>query len=185
MAGASLRSMPQVARRHAVDVGQPPVGGGAEIDAGGQFQQAIIGAIGDRDGQRLLVEGVDITADDRIQEPAQRPLLGIAAADFVKFLLKGAEGPQAVVLLREPRIKVVHVCLFNQEKKLPVCNVGAAGGQMIFLQVSVGIFASCATMSRLLSFFSLSPIFARRGRASYPFRRSPRSVGRPMPAASK
>jgi len=31
-------------------------------------------------------------------------LPGVAVAKIIQFLLKGAEGPQAVVLLRKPRV---------------------------------------------------------------------------------
>ena len=60
-------------------------------------------AVGDGDGQRRLVISVDMIADNRTQEQANRPLPGIAGADFVKLLLESAEGPQAVVLVRKPR----------------------------------------------------------------------------------
>jgi hypothetical protein len=41
--------MPQIEGRHAVDVGQPLLTASAKIHLGHQFEQALIGAIGDRD----------------------------------------------------------------------------------------------------------------------------------------
>ena len=105
--------MPQVQRRHAVGIGQPPVRACAEVEAGDEVEQATVGTVRDRDRQRFFIEGVDIAADDGIQQPAQSALLRIVPADIIEFLLKGAESPQAVVLLRKPRMQVVHKSLFK------------------------------------------------------------------------
>jgi hypothetical protein len=39
-------------------------------------------------------------------------------------LLEGVEGPQAVTLLRKPRMQVVHISLFKSWKKLRTYAVG-------------------------------------------------------------
>ena len=49
--------------------------------------------------QRLLVERLDIAANDIAQQPIQAPLLGLIPAQTFEFLLEGLEGPQSVVLL--------------------------------------------------------------------------------------
>jgi hypothetical protein len=105
--------MPQIQRCHAVGVGQPPVSACAEIQAGDEVKQASVGTVRDRDRQRFFIEGFDIAADHGIQQPAQSALLRIAPADIIEFLLEGAESPQAVVLLRKPRMQVVHESLFK------------------------------------------------------------------------
>jgi hypothetical protein len=117
---ALSRSTLQIAGRDAIDIGQPPVRAGAEIQTCYQIEQAMIGAVGDRNRQGLFIKGFDIATDDTAQHPAQRALLGVALTQGFKFLLEGAEGPQAVVLLGKPRIQLIHVSLFKQEKKLPV-----------------------------------------------------------------
>jgi hypothetical protein len=43
-----------------------------------------------------------------------------------EFLLEGMKGAQAVMLLRKPRVQVVHVSLFKSEKKQPIYTVGQA-----------------------------------------------------------
>jgi hypothetical protein len=95
----------------------------------------MVSAVSDRNGQRLSVKGFDIAADDSIQQPTQSALLGVGRAQIVEFFLKSAESPQAVVLLRKPRMQVVHRCLFNWEKKLPIYTFSEDGGQMLFLQI--------------------------------------------------
>jgi hypothetical protein len=92
--------MSQIASSHAVDVGQSPVGIGAKIQARHQFQQALVGAIRDRDRQRLFVEPVDVAADNIIQQPTQSTLPGVAPAHIIEFLLESAVSPQTVVLLQ-------------------------------------------------------------------------------------
>ena len=110
--------MPQIAGRDTVDVGQTPIRAAAEIQASHQIEQALIGAIGNRHRQGLFIKGFDIAADNSAQHPAQRALLGVALAQGFKFLLEIAEGTQAVVLLGKPRMQVIHISLFKQEKKL-------------------------------------------------------------------
>jgi hypothetical protein len=134
--------MQQIERRHPVDIRQPLVGASVEIHARHQFQQAMMRAISDRNRQWQFIKRVDIAADDGAEQPAQSALLGVSLAEIVEFLLESAEGPQAVVLLRKPRMQVVHNCLFNQEKKLPSSIVEGAAEQMLFLQMSVTIFAA-------------------------------------------
>src|ERR1700737_4844910 len=128
--------MPQIARCDPVDVGQPPVRACPEVDASHQIEQPMVSAVSDRNGQRLFVKGFDIAADHGIQQPTQSALLGVGRAQIVEFFLKGAESPQTVVLLRKPRMQVVHSCLFNWEKKLPIYTVREDRGQMLFLQMS-------------------------------------------------
>jgi hypothetical protein len=41
-----------------------------------------------------------------------------------KFLLEGIKGPQAMMLLRKPRVQIVHVSLFKSWKKLWTYTVG-------------------------------------------------------------
>jgi hypothetical protein len=133
--------MPQIAGGDAVDVSQPPFRACAEVQAGQQVEQAAMGAIRDRNGQRLFVESIDIAADDRVQQSTKSALLGVALAHIIQFLLKGAESPQAVVLLRKPRVQVVHGSLFKWEKKLPTSRVEEMPRQMLFLQMSAADFA--------------------------------------------
>ena len=90
-----------------------PIGISVEIQAGHHFEQTSVGAIGDRNGQGFFIEGIDVAADDTLQQPAHGALPGVAVAEIIQFLLKGAEGPQAVVLLRKPRVQVVHRSLFK------------------------------------------------------------------------
>jgi hypothetical protein len=52
-------SLPEPVLRHAVDVGEPPVGVGVQIDDRDQRRQAVLGALGDLDRQRRLVKGLD------------------------------------------------------------------------------------------------------------------------------
>jgi hypothetical protein len=92
--------MPQIARCHAVDVGQAPVGACVEIQASHQVEQATVGAVCDLNRQRLFIKCIDIAADDDVQQPAQSALLRVVLAHIIEFLLKGAESPQSVVLLR-------------------------------------------------------------------------------------
>ena len=105
--------MTQIHGGDTVDVGQPPVGISVEIQAGHHFEQTSVGAIRDRNGQRLFIESIDVAADDILQQPAHGALAGVAVAQIIQFLLKRAEGPQAVVLLRKPRMQVVHRSLFK------------------------------------------------------------------------
>ena len=105
--------MTQIQCGDTVDIGQPPVGISVEVQAGHHIKQTLVGAVRDRDGQRFLVEGLDVATDDTLQQPAHGALPGVAVAEIIQFLLKGAEGPQAVVLLRKPRMQVVHKSLFK------------------------------------------------------------------------
>ena len=107
------RSMPEVARCNTIEVGEPVLRAGSKIEACDQVEQTLKGAIRDRDRQRFLVKSFDIAADEISQQPAQGPLLGLVPAQSCEFLLEDLEGPQAVVLLRKPRMQVVHVSLFE------------------------------------------------------------------------
>jgi hypothetical protein len=57
------QSMPEVARCDTIEVGQPVLRTGSKIEARDQVEQALIGAIRDRDRQRLLVKSFDVAAD--------------------------------------------------------------------------------------------------------------------------
>jgi hypothetical protein len=50
-------------------------------------------------------------------------LPGLVPAQGCEFLLEGVEGPQAVMLLRKPRVQAVHVSLFKSWKKLRIYTV--------------------------------------------------------------
>jgi hypothetical protein len=67
--------MPEVARRNTIEVGEAVVRAGSKIEARDQVEQALIGAIRDRYRQRFLVKNFDVAADQRVQQPAQGPLL--------------------------------------------------------------------------------------------------------------
>src|ERR1700686_672943 len=105
--------MPEVARCNTIEVGEPVLRAGPKIEACDQVEQTLKGAISDRDRQRFLVKSFDIAADDVSQQPTQGPLLGRVAAQRCEFLQEDGEGPQAVMLLRKPRVQVVHVSLFK------------------------------------------------------------------------
>jgi hypothetical protein len=110
--------MPEAARCNAIEVSQPILCTGSKIEARDQVKQPLMGAIRDRDRQRFLVKSFDIAADQRAQQPAQGPLPGLVPAHCCEFLLEGVEGPQALMLLRKPRIQIVHISLFKSWKKL-------------------------------------------------------------------
>ena len=112
-AGSSCRSLPQLAGRHAVDVGEAARGVSVQIEAFDQRQQAPIGDFGNVDRQRRLVKGLDVAADDTAEQAAQAALGGIAPAECLELVLKGLEGPQAVVLLRKPCVQIVHMSSFE------------------------------------------------------------------------
>jgi hypothetical protein len=105
--------MPEVARCNTIEVGELVLRAGSKIEACDQVEQTLKDAIRDRDRQRFLVKGFDIAADEVSQQPAQGPLPGLVPAQGCEFLLEGVEGPQAVMLLRKPRVQVVHVSLFK------------------------------------------------------------------------
>ena len=69
--------MPEVARCNTIEVGEPVLRAGSKIEARDQVEQALMGAIRDRDRQRFLVKSFDIAADQRAQQPAQGPLPGL------------------------------------------------------------------------------------------------------------
>jgi hypothetical protein len=116
--------MPEVARCNTIEVGEPVLRAGSKIEACDQVKQALIGAVRDRNRQRFLVKSLDIAADEVSQQPAQGLLLGLVAAQSFEFLLEDPEGPQAVVLLRKPRMQVVHISLFESWKKLRTYAAG-------------------------------------------------------------
>jgi hypothetical protein len=106
-------SRPEVARCDTIEVGKAVVRAGSKIEACNQIEQALVGAIRDRDRQGFLVKSFDVAADEVTQQPACSPLLGFVRAQSCEFLLEDPEGPQAVVLLQKPRMQVVHVSLFQ------------------------------------------------------------------------
>jgi hypothetical protein len=122
--------MPEVARGNAIEIGETVVRAGSKIEARDQVEQALMGAICNRDRQRFLVESFDVAGDQRAKQPAQGPLSGVVPAQGCEFLLEsqllleGIEGPQAMMLLRKPCVQVVHVSLFKSWKKLWTYSVG-------------------------------------------------------------
>jgi hypothetical protein len=64
------RSVPEVARCNAIEVGEAVVRAGSKIEAYDQVQQALMGAIRNRDRQRFLVKRFDIAADEAAQQAA-------------------------------------------------------------------------------------------------------------------
>jgi len=105
--------MPEVVRCNTIEIGEPVLRAGSTIEACDQIEQTLEGAIRDGDRQRFLVKSFDIATDEESQQPVQGPLLGLASTQSCEFLLEGAEGPQAVMLMRKPRMQVVHVSLFE------------------------------------------------------------------------
>jgi hypothetical protein len=80
--------MPEVARCNTIEVGEAVVGAGSKIEARDQVEQALIGAIRDRDRQRFLVKSFDVAADQRAQQPAQGPLPGSSLLKVTRFCWK-------------------------------------------------------------------------------------------------
>ena len=77
--------MPQIQRRHAVGVGQPPVGTGVEIQAGDEVEQPAVGTVRDLHRQGFLIEAkkcpdgirvVDATPNLEIVQAAIRAEIG-------------------------------------------------------------------------------------------------------------
>jgi hypothetical protein len=120
----------QIAGGYAVDVGKPPIRRRLEIKARQQLEQVIMGVVRDRDWERLFIERLDITGDETAQQPVQAALFRLVPAQAFKFLLEGFEGPQPMMLLRKPGIKIVHVSLFKREKKLWMYSLGRRVAQM-------------------------------------------------------
>jgi hypothetical protein len=116
--------MPEVARCNTIEVGEPALRAGSKIEACDQVEQTLKGAIRDRDRQRFLVKRFDIAADEASQQLAQGPLLGLVPAQSCELLLEDLEGPQAMLLLRKPRMQVVHVSLFEIIEELRTYTVG-------------------------------------------------------------
>jgi hypothetical protein len=106
-------SMSEVAGCNTIEVDEAMVRTGSKIEARDQVQQALIGAICGGNRQGFLVKSFDVAADEVTQQPAQGPLLGLVPAQSCEFLLEYLEGPQTVMLLRKPRMQVVHVSLFE------------------------------------------------------------------------
>jgi hypothetical protein len=123
----------QTALGDAVDVRQAAIGIGLKVETSDEIEQAAIGAVGDVDRQRLLVECLDVAADQTIQKRIQTPLFGFAPAQNVEFLLEVPESSQAVVLLRKPGMKVVHISLFEWLKKLPAYTAAPLAAPRLFL----------------------------------------------------
>jgi hypothetical protein len=57
------RSMPEVARCDTIEVGETVVRAGSKIEACDEVEQALMGAIRDRDRQRFIVKSFDVAAD--------------------------------------------------------------------------------------------------------------------------
>jgi hypothetical protein len=105
--------MQQIARCNTIDVGQTPVRRRLRIETCQQLEQAMVGAVCDRHRQRLFIESLDVTADEVAQQPVQAALFGLIPAQSLKLLLEVPEGSQPMMLVRKPRIKVVHFSLFE------------------------------------------------------------------------
>jgi hypothetical protein len=105
--------MQQVACCNAIDVGKTSSRVRLWVETGQQLNQALMGAVCNRDRQRLFIERLDVAADETAQQPVQAALLGLVLAQAFQFLLEVPEGSQAVMLVREPRIKIVHFGLFK------------------------------------------------------------------------
>jgi len=105
--------MPEVARCNTIEVGEPVLSAGSKIEACDQVEQSLIGAIRDRDRQRFLVKKLRCSRRLKSSATGTRPVPRLVPAQGCEFLLEDVEGPQAVMLLRKPRVQVVHVCLFK------------------------------------------------------------------------
>jgi hypothetical protein len=123
----------QTALGDAVDIRQAAIGIGLKIEASNEIEQAAIGAVGDIDRQRLLVECLNVAADQTIEKRIQTPLFGFAPAQDVEFLLEVPESSQTVVLLRKPGMKVVHISLFELLKKLSAYTAAPLAAPRLFL----------------------------------------------------
>jgi hypothetical protein len=121
--------MQEIERRNAVDVSQPMISIGLEVQAGYQVEQPTVRPIRDSDRQRFFVEVFDKPTDKTAKQAAYSALLRAVAAEHLDVLLEGSECSQAVVLLRKPVMQFVHDSLFGKrQKKLLVHTVsgGAA-----------------------------------------------------------
>jgi hypothetical protein len=105
--------MQQIARCNAIDVGKTSRRARLRVDTGQEFQQPLMGMIGNRDRQRLFVERLDVAADEIAQQPVQAALFGLIPAQAFQFLLEVPEGPQTMMLVRKPRMKIIHFSLFR------------------------------------------------------------------------
>jgi hypothetical protein len=136
-AAGRLSSVQEVARRDTDDVGEAAIRIAVQIEASDQVQQAAISAVGDCHRQRRLIEDLDVAADETAQQRAQALLRGLAGAQEIELLLEVLEGSQAVVLLRKPRMQVVHVSLFEWLKKLPAYTASPAAAPWPLLHSGV------------------------------------------------
>jgi hypothetical protein len=100
--------MQQVARCNTIDVGETSRRVRLWVKTCQKLEQTFVGVVCNRDRQRLLIERLDIATNEIAQQPVQAALLGLVPAQAVQFLLEVPEGSQAVMLVREPRIKIVH-----------------------------------------------------------------------------
>ena len=71
--------MPEVARCNTIEIGEAVVRAGLKIEACDQIEQALIGAIRDRDRQRFFVKSFDVAADYRAQQCPGSSLLKVAS----------------------------------------------------------------------------------------------------------
>jgi hypothetical protein len=72
--------MPEIARCNTIEVGQQALRASSKIEACDQVEQAMIGAIRDRDKQRFLVKSFDVATDKATQQPAQGPMFRLVPA---------------------------------------------------------------------------------------------------------
>ena len=83
--------MPEVARCNTIEIGEAVVRAGLKIEACDQIEQALIGAIRERDRQRFFVKSFDVAADYRAQQSEQGPLPGLVPAQSCEFLLENVD----------------------------------------------------------------------------------------------
>jgi len=83
-----------------------------------------MGAVRDFDRERFFIESRDVAIGETAQQPIQPALLGFGPAQAFEFLLEGLERSQPVVLLRKPSMQLVHVSLFECQKKRLIYALG-------------------------------------------------------------
>jgi hypothetical protein len=103
--------MPEVVRGNTIEVGEAVVHVGSKIEACDQLKQALMGDLRPRQTkvarQKLRYScrrGNSATGTRPVARARHRSKLRVFA---------GRSGPQAVVLLRKPRMQVVRVSLFE------------------------------------------------------------------------
>jgi hypothetical protein len=124
----------QIQRGNTIDIGEAAIRIRAQIETRQQLEQSPMGAVGEFHGHRLFVERLDVARDDTAQHLAQAALVGLVVAQALEFLLEGFEGVQSVVLICNPRIKIIHVSFSEIRKKLQLSTPALSRGQMTVLQ---------------------------------------------------